>query len=122
MGEQGSWSLDDVGRAMRAVQPRAAELLNEPSSLSRLSREEPLMAARDDYPGLVAMTQDMEAADAWTHEAWAALAEIDRLRAAAADVVRMARQSWLEHDGGDDMPALIETLEHALIGVAERSH
>ena len=31
-----SWGLDDVGRAMRAVQPRAAELLNEPSSLSRL--------------------------------------------------------------------------------------
>jgi len=44
------------------------------------------MAARDDYPGLVAMTQDMEAADAWTHEAWAALAEIDRLRAEIADI------------------------------------
>jgi len=45
----GSWSLDDVGRAMRAVQPHAIELLNQPPSLSKLSREEPTMAAGDVY-------------------------------------------------------------------------
>ena len=75
------------------------------------------MAARDDYRALASEARHHPDSDAA-----AALEEIDRLRAAAADVVRMARQSWLEHDGGDDMPALIETLEHALIGVAERSH